>query len=155
MTGAVATRLKEMGIELPPPAPAAANYVPWMITGDTLYIAGQLPSAPGADLVTGRLGDGVSVTEGAQAARLCALNILAQAQAALDGDFDRIAQCAKLGGFVNATPDFTDHPQVINGASDLFVEILGERGKHARFAVGAPSLPFGAAVEIDAIFNIG
>lgn len=151
---AIATRLQQMGLTLPQAAPPAANYVPYIISGTTLYIAGQIPFLDGVKAHIGRLGDTLSIEEGQRAAQACALNILAQALAAVGGDEGKIAKCCKLGGFVNCTPDFDQMPAVINGASDLIVAALGERGKHARFAVGAPNLPFGVAVEIDAIFEI-
>lgn len=153
MSGTVARRLKELGIELPSPAAPAANYVPYVLWNGQLFIAGQLPMGPEGLAFAGKLGVDVDVETGQKAARLCALNILAQAQAAL-GDLDRIAQCLRLGGFVNAAPDFTDPPPVINGASDLIVAVLGDKGRHARFAVGCASLPRGAAVEVDALFAV-
>lgn len=155
MAGEIERRLAELGLVLPEPAAAAANYVPFVVSGNTVYVSGQLPIAEGKITVTGKVGVDVSVEQAQAAARLVALNILAQVKAAADGDLDRIRRCVKLGGFVNAAPDFTDHPQVINGASDLMGEVLGERGRHARFAAGAGSLPFDAAVEIDAVFEIG
>jgi enamine deaminase RidA (YjgF/YER057c/UK114 family) len=153
MTGQTDARLGELGITLPEPAKAAANYAPFVIAGTTVYVAGQLPMADGTVAVTGKVGGSVTVTQGQKAARLCALNILAQVKVAADGDLDRV-RCVKLGGFVNATPNFVDHPQVLNGASNLIGEVLGERGVHARFAAGAGSLPFDASVEIDAVFEI-
>ncbi len=153
MADMVEDRLAALGLTLPQAAAPAANYVPWMMAGEQLHIAGQLPMADGKLAYVGKLGEGLDLAAGQAAARLCALNILAQVKAAL-GDFARVRQCVKLGGFVNATADFTDHPHVINGASDLMVAALGERGRHARFAVGAASLPFNAAVEIDAVFLV-
>lgn len=147
-------KLQELGIELPQAAPPAANYVPWSVSGNTLYIAGQLPWIGKDKGHIGRLGENASTDQGRAAARNCAINIIAQAKSALGGDLSRVTRCLKLGGFVNCTPDFTDHPQIINGASDLMVAVFGDAGKHARFAVGAPSLPFGVMVEIDAIFEI-
>lgn len=151
---AIETRLQQIGLTLPPAAPPAANYVPYTISGRTLYIAGQIPFLGGVKAHIGRLGENLSIEQGQQAAQACALNILSQALAAVGGDEGKILQCCKLGGFVNCTPDFDQMPAVINGASDLIVAALGECGKHARFAVGAPNLPFGVAVEIDAIFEI-
>lgn len=154
MKGRVETQLEALGITLPEPAKPAANYVPWVITGNQLFVAGQLPFGPDGKLAaTGKLGGGVSMEDGTAAARACAINILAQAKDAT-GDLDRIARCVRLGGFVSCTPDFTDHPKVVNGASDLMVLAFGEAGRHARFAVGAPSLPFDCAVEVDAIFEV-
>ena len=153
MTGQTDARLSELGLVLPEPAKAAANYVPFVVSGNTIYIAGQLPIADGKLAVTGKVGAGVSVDQASEAARLCALNILAQVKEAADGDLDRV-RCVKLGGFVNATAEFVDHPQVLNGASDLIGAVLGDRGLHARFAAGAGSLPFDAAVEVDAVFEL-
>jgi enamine deaminase RidA (YjgF/YER057c/UK114 family) len=153
MTGQTDARLSELGLVLPEPAKPAANYVPFVVSGNTIYIAGQLPMAGGKLAVTGKVGAGVSVDQAGEAARLCALNILAQAKAAAGGDLDRV-RCVKLGGFVNATAEFVDHPQVLNGASDLIGAVLGDRGLHARFAAGAGSLPFDAPVEVDAVFEL-
>jgi enamine deaminase RidA (YjgF/YER057c/UK114 family) len=147
-------RLAALKIELPNPAAPAANYVPTVIAGKLLFVAGQITIFNGEVRYLGKLGAGIDVETGKQAARLCGLNIIAQARAALGGSLDRIVRCAKVGGFVNCTPDFIDHPQVINGASDLMVEVFGDAGKHARFAVGAVSLPRGVSVEVDAIFEI-
>ncbi len=151
-------RLAELGLALPVAAAPAANYVPWTISGSTLYVAGQLPFEDGKLAVVGPVGsDGggeVSIERAQHAAMLCGLNILAQAKAALAGDLGRIVRCLKLGGFVNAPAGFADHPKVINGASDLMVAVLGDAGRHARFAVGASSLPLNVAVEIDAVFEI-
>lgn len=152
--GNIETRLKELDMTLPQAAPPAANYIPYTISGNTLYIAGQIPFLNGVKAHTGRLGENMGIEDGKKAAQACALNILAQAMAAVGGDEGRIVRCLKLGGFVNCTADFDQMPAVVNGASDLMVHVLGERGKHARFAVGAPSLPLGVAVEIDAIFEI-
>jgi len=152
----IEARLAELGITLPAPAAPAANYVPYAVAGGMIYVAGQIPVLDGELKFTGRLGDGVSIEDGYQAARLCGLNIIAQAKAALDGDLGRVKRVAKLGGFVNCTADFNDHPKVVNGASDLMVEVFGDSiGQHARFAVGAPSLPLGVTVEVDAMIEIG
>lgn len=150
----VNTVLKEKGITLPDLKPPVANYVPFVISGNMLYISGQLPLGVGGVMTKGHLGKDVSLEDGQAAARICALNILAQANAALGGDLDRIARCVKLGGFVSSTPEFTDHPKVVNGASDFIVEILGDAGRHARAAVGVAALPLGAAVEVEAVFEI-
>ena len=148
-------KLQTLGYELPQAAAPAANYVPFVITEDKrLHIAGQIPFLNGEKMHLGRVGEDLSIEDGIKAAQACALNILAQANAAVEGDWGKIKRLVKLGGFVNCTSDFYDHPKVINGASDLMVEIMGDGGKHARFAVGAPSLPLGVAVEIDAIFEI-
>ncbi|HYH17820.1 MAG TPA: RidA family protein [Azospirillum sp.] len=154
MAGRIEARLKELGIELPQPAAPVAAYVPYTISGKTLYVSGQVTVWNGERRFLGKVGKDFSVEEGKQAARLCGLNLLAQARAACDGDLDRVARCLKLGGFVNAGPDFHDHPQVINGASELMVEVLGDAGRHARFAVGASSLPLNVAVEVDAVFEL-
>lgn len=153
MSGTIEDRLTEMGINLPEAPAAAANYVPFVLMDKLLFISGQLPMRDGAPACQGKLGGDLGIEEGQQAARLCAINILAQAKAAL-GDLERIEQCMRLNGFVNATPDFSEHPAVINGASDLIADALGERGRHTRIAVGCGSLPFGVAVEIDAIFAV-
>ena len=153
MSGHIEQCLKEMGLVLPTAPLPAANYVPFRICGNQLFVAGQV-SITTEDRIIGKLGDGLSVDQGYAAARLCGLNILAQLRAALGDDADR-AKAVKLGGFVNATPEFTEPPAVVNGASDLLVQVLGEdRGKHARFAVAVSSLPAGAAVEVDAVFEI-
>jgi len=154
MTGRTDARLKELGITLPAAPAPVANYVPFVIAGSLLFISGQVPLDGGKVRHVGSVGDTLSIEAGQDAARLCAINILAQAKSALHGDLDRIARCIKLGGFVSCTPAFKDHPKVVNAASDLMVAVLGDAGRHARFAVGAPSLPLGAAVEIEAIFEI-
>lgn len=153
MAGEIEARLKALDLVLPEAKAAIANYVPFVHLGGQLIVSGQLPLKDGGIAVAGKLGDGISIAEGQGAARLCALNILAQAKAAL-GDLDRIVQLLRLNGFVSAAPDFADHPKVINGASDLMVELLGDKGRHTRIAVGCTSLPMNAAVEIDAIFAI-
>jgi len=155
MTGTIDARLAELGITIPQAPIPAANYVPWVVTGNTVFIAGQVPFQDGKLSHIGKLGDAYAVEDGQACARIVAINILAQLKAACGGDLDKVTRCVKLGGFVNCTPDFTDQPKVVNGASDLIVEIFGDKGKHARFAVGAPSLPFDVAVEIDAVFEIG
>lgn len=147
-------KLQELGFALPEVAAPAANYVPYVISGSHLYIAGQIPFLNGEKMHIGRLGETLLLEQGQEAARACALNILAQVKHALAGDWNHLVRCVKLGGFVNATPDFDQYPAVINGASDLMVAALGDKGRHARFAVGASNLPFGVAVEIDAIFEI-
>ena len=155
MTGKTTQRLAELGIELPQAPAPAANYIPFVVTGNLVFVSGQVPVLNGEVKFKGRLGQDMDVDEGYQAARLCGLNLIAQAQAAADGDLDKIKRVVKLGGFVSATPDFTDHPKVINGASDLMAEVFGEAGKHARFAMGAGSLPLGVAVEVDGVFELG
>ena len=151
----VETKLAELGLTLPEPSAPVANYVPYVIVGNTVFVSGQI-SKIGDDMVHGRLGEGLTVEDGQRAARLSALNIVAQLRAACDGDLSRVRRIVKLGGFVQATPEATGAaiPQVINGASDLLVELFGDRGRHARFAVSAPSLPLDVAVEIDCIAEI-
>lgn len=153
MPGVVDEKLRELGIALPPAPAPAANYAPYAMSGGLLFVAGQLPKDEGGLVYEGKLGDSVSLEDGQAAARLCALNILAQARSAL-GDLDRITLCLRLNGFVNSTPGFTDQPSVINGASDLIGEVLGDAGIHSRIAVGVASLPMGAAVEVDGIFAV-
>lgn len=154
MSDAINSRLKELGITLPQAAAPAANYVPYVISGNMLYLSGQLPIEDGKVAVTGHLGRNVDVATGQRAAELCAINILAQASAALGGDLGRIRRIIKLNGFVASTPDFVEQHLVINGASNLIANVLGEAGKHARAAVGMASLPLNAAVEIDAVMEI-
>ncbi len=154
MSAAIEARLKELGITLPQAAAPAANYVPYVISGNLLYLSGQLPMENGKIGVTGHLGKDVDVAGGQRAAELCAINILAQAKAALGGDLGRIKRLIKLNGFVASTPDFVEQHLVINGASNLLANVLGEAGKHARAAVGMAALPLNAAVEIDAILEI-
>ncbi|WP_378941881.1 RidA family protein [Paracoccus sp. R86501] len=144
--------LADKGITLPEAPMPAANYVPFVQTGNLVFISGQI-SADENGLITGKLGDSTSVEDGAAAARRCGLALIAQLKAAI-GDLDRVARVVKLTGFVNSTPDFTDQPKVINGCSDLMVEVFGDAGRHSRAAVSAPSLPFGVAVEIEAIFEV-
>ncbi|WP_417682543.1 RidA family protein [Roseibium sp.] len=153
MTETVEARLANLGIELPSPAAPAANYVPYVFSGNQLFISGQLPMGTDGLEHIGKLGDELSVGEGKAAAKLCAINLLAQAKAAT-GDLEKVARLVKIVGFVNSTADFTQQPQVINGASDFLVQAMGDKGRHARSAVSAASLPFGAAVEIEAIFEI-
>ncbi|MDA8870540.1 RidA family protein [Rhizobiaceae bacterium] len=152
MAGRVESKLAELGLTLPDAPAPAANYVPFTIAGNILSISGQISKGPEGDFL-GRLGDDVDVEHGQRAARTCALAILAQAKAALD-DLDRIGRVMKINGFVWATHDFTQHPAVINGASDLLVEVLGDAGRHARAAVGMVSLPLGVSVEIDCTIQI-
>jgi len=154
MPGKIEARLKELGIPLPAAATPAANYVPTVRTGNLVFVAGQVTLKDGKLEYVGKLGREFSVEEGQKAARLCALNVLAHLKNACDGDLDRVRRCVRVGGFVNAVPEFGDHPKVINGASDLFVEVFGEAGKHARAAVGVGSLPFGVAVEVEAVFEV-
>lgn len=148
----IAKKLADLGLEIPSPAAPVANYVPYVICGKQLFISGQVSNGPGG-VIKGKLGADFSVEQGADAARACAINLIAQMKSAL-GDLDRVRRIVKLSAFVNCTPDFADQPKVVNGASDLMVAVFGDAGRHARAAVGAPSLPLGAAVEIDAIVEI-
>ena len=154
MPDRIKARLAELGIVLPKTQPPVANYVPFTIAGNLVFISGQLPMQNGAPTATGKLGVSVSLEDGQAAARQCLLHILAHLSAAVDGDLDRVAKLIRLGGFVACAPDFNQHPAVINGASDLAVSVFGEAGRHARAAVGVASLPLDAPVEIDAIFEI-
>ena len=154
MPGRIEARLAELKIELPKAAAPAANYVPWTISGKTLYVAGQIPFWNGELKFVGRVGEAMTLEQGQQAARLCALNIIAQAKVACGGDLDRVARVLKLTGYVNCVASFTDQPKVINGASDLMVQVFGDAGKHARAAVGVNVLPFGVTTEVDAIIEL-
>ncbi len=154
MAGLIEARLIELGIELPGAAAPVANYVPFVVSGNLVFVSGQVPLAGGAVQFPGRVGDDLSPEDGQKAARICALNLLAQAKAAAGGDLDRVVRVVRLGGFVNSAADFTGQPMVINAASDLMVDVFGDKGRHARAAVGCPALPLGAAVEIDGIFEI-
>jgi enamine deaminase RidA (YjgF/YER057c/UK114 family) len=153
--GQIDKRLAELGITLPEAAKPVANYVPWVRTGNLVFISGQGPIEGGKVLYPGALGKDVSLEDGVRSARLCAINVLAQLKDALGGDLDRVTRVVKLLGFVNATADFKDHPKVINGASDLMVEVFGDRGRHARSAVACPSLPMGISTEVEAIIEVG
>jgi enamine deaminase RidA (YjgF/YER057c/UK114 family) len=148
------SKLAALGLTLPAPAAPVANYVGYTISGKTVFISGQLPFKDGKLTCVGKLGAGVSLEEGYAAGRQSGLNILAHLQAACGGDLDRVARVLRLGGFVNSTPEFTDAPKCVNGASDLMVAVFGEAGRHARAAVSVASLPAGAAVEIDAIVEL-
>jgi enamine deaminase RidA (YjgF/YER057c/UK114 family) len=155
MAQRIQARLKELGITLPEAASAVANYVPVAQSGSLLFVSGQLPMADGRVVWTGHVGEELDVEEGREAARLCAVNILAQLAGALDGDLDRVVRVVRLGGFVASAPDFTAQPQVVNGASDLMVEVFGDAGRHARAAVGVNVLPLDAAVEVEGLFEAG
>lgn len=146
--------LKKLGLTLPEAAAPAANYVPSVINNGVLYISGQLPLAGGKLVRTGKLGTEVSVADGQEAARHCALNIIAQTQRAIAGDWSRFDRIVKLSSFVNSAPDFAEHHLVTNGASDLLVELLGDAGRHSRSAVGVANLPLNASVEIEAIIAL-
>ena len=153
MTGIYEKKLAEEGITLPDAPAPAANYVPYVLVGDVLYVSGQI-SQNASGLILGKLGESMTTDQGADAAKFCAINLLAQVKSACAGDLDKLVRVIKLTGFVNSMPDFTQQPQVINGASDLIGNVFGEAGKHARVAVSANSLPLGVAVEIDGIFQI-
>jgi enamine deaminase RidA (YjgF/YER057c/UK114 family) len=149
----IEARLAELGVILPEAPAPAANYVPWVRTGNLLFVSGQI--AANADgFITGKLGENMTAEDGAIAAKACAISLLAQLKAGCDGDIERLVRVVKLVGFVNSTPDFGDQPKVINGCSDFMVEALGNKGRHSRSAVSAASLPFGVAVEIEGIFEI-
>lgn len=152
MTGKIAARLAELKIELPDAAAPVANYMPFVVTGNQVYVAGQVSRWKGEFLYIGALGKDVSVEDGYKAARICGLNIIAQAQAAI-GDLDRVTRCVKLNVFVRSDGGFMEQPKVANGASDVMVEVFGDAGRHARSAIGVKQLPFGVSVEIDAVFE--
>jgi enamine deaminase RidA (YjgF/YER057c/UK114 family) len=152
--GQIDKRLTELGITLPVAAKPVANYVPWVRTGNLVFISGQGPVENGKVIYPGCLGDNVSLEDGVKSARLCAINVIAQLKDACGGDLDRVKRVVKLVGFVNATPAFTDHPKVINGASDLMVDVFGDKGRHARSAVASPSLPMGISTEVEAIIEV-
>lgn len=149
----IEARLAELGVTLPDAPAPAANYVPWVITGHQVFISGQISQGQ-EGLIKGKVGADLSVEEGAAAAKACAISLLAQVKAATGGEIDRVVRLVKLVGFVNSGPEFVDQPKVINGASDFMVAVLGDAGRHARSAVSAASLPFGVAVEIEAVFEI-
>jgi enamine deaminase RidA (YjgF/YER057c/UK114 family) len=153
MAGTIAARLEELGITLATPAAPVANYAPFAITGALVHVSGQV-SRDANGPITGRLGSGLDAEAGAAAARTCALQLIAQLREACGGDLERLVRVVKLTGFVNSAPDFTDQPKVINGASDLMVEVFGDKGRHARSAVGVASLPLGVAVEVEGVFEI-
>ncbi len=154
MTGRIDARLKDLGIALPTPPAPVASYVPTVASGNLVFVSGQITSTVEGLKFVGAVGRELTVEDGKAAARLCAINLVAQVKAACGGDLDHVKRCVKLTVFVNATPDFTHHPEVANGASDLLVEIFGEAGKHTRAALGAGSLPRGVACEVEAIFEI-
>ena len=149
----ITARLADLGVTLPDAPAPAANYVPFVQAGNIVYVSGQISNGPDG-FITGKLGADMEAAAGAEAAKACAISLLAQVKAACGGDIERLQRVIKLTGFVNSTPDFTDQPKVINGASDFLVEVLGDAGRHSRSAVSAASLPFGVAVEIEGIFEI-
>ena len=150
----ISERLQELGIELPEPAAPVATYVPFVQSGNIVSISGQIPFKEGAVAYTGIVGDTVSPEEAREAARLCGINLIAQMKSACGGDLDRVNCIVKLGGFVNGVNGFGGQPQIINAASDLMVEVFGDKGKHSRSAVGVNGLPLGVPVEIDALIEI-
>jgi enamine deaminase RidA (YjgF/YER057c/UK114 family) len=154
MASKIDKRLAELGIALPAPASPVGSYVPYINVGALVFISGQLPRAEGKLAFTGKLGRDVTIESGQAAARACALNLLAHLKVACAGNLDRVVRCVRMSGFVNSDPEFKDHPQVVNGASDLMHEVFGESGRHARTAVGVAALPADAAVEVEAIFEI-
>jgi enamine deaminase RidA (YjgF/YER057c/UK114 family) len=147
-------RLKELNIELPIPSAPGANYVPFVRTGALVYVTGQLSQWNGERKFVGKVGREFDVAQGQQAARLCALNLIAHLKTALDGNLDRLVRVVRVAGFVNSMPDFLGHSQVINGASDVFVEVFGDKGRHTRMAVGVAALPYDVAVEVEATFEV-
>ena len=151
---AIEERLVELGLELPEPSAPGANYLPFVQTGSLLFVTGQLSQWNGERRFIGKLGSDFSVEEGQLAARLCALNVIAQLRAALDGNLDRVVKCVRIAGFVNSVPGFHGQSQVMNGASDTFVEVFGDSGRHARMAVGVTALPYDVAVEVEGIFEV-
>lgn len=151
--GRIEARLHDLGISLPTPPAPVASYTPFVRTGALVHISGQL-SLDASGGIKGKLGAGVTLEQGQAAARLCGLNLLAQMKAACDGDLDRVTRVVKLGGFVNASPDFDPIPMVMNGCSDLMVAVFGDPGRHARSAVGVANLPLGFAVEVDAVIEV-
>lgn len=152
--GEIDKRLAELGVTVPEPAAPVANYVGWVKTGNLVFTAGQVPLKDGKFLYQGKVGKDVTVEDAAEAAKLCAINIIAQVKVACGGDLDRVKRIVKLVGFVNGVPEFADQPKVINGASDFMVAVFGEKGKHARSAVGAGSLPLNLSVEIEAVVEV-
>ena len=151
---AIDDRLSELGLTLPQAAAPAANYVPYVQTGNLVTVSGQITMIDGELMYLGRVGEDFTTDEGYEAAKVCGLNLIAQVKEACGGDLDRVKRVVRLGGFVNCTPTFTDHPKVINGASDLMAEVFGDKGRHARAAVGVLSLPLGVAVEVDGVFEV-
>ena len=151
---AIEKKLADLGITLPPPGAPAGNYVPYVVVGDIAYMAGQVAREAGKMKYVGKLGRELSVDQGAAAAKLCAVNLLAQLKAACGGDLDRVERCVRLTGYVNSTPDFLEHPKVVNGASDLMVAVFGERGQHARTALWVEALQLDSATEVEAIFQL-
>jgi enamine deaminase RidA (YjgF/YER057c/UK114 family) len=155
MTASVEARLADLGLALPTPMAPLANYVPYVVTGNLVVVSGQLPARDGRIAYVGKVGEAVTLEQGVEAARLCFLNVLAQVRAACEGELGRIRRVVRLGGFIAATPSFTGHAGVMNGASDLAVAVFGDAGRHARSTIGVPSLPGDAAVEVEGMFELG
>jgi enamine deaminase RidA (YjgF/YER057c/UK114 family) len=154
MPGKIEGRLAELNIKLPQPPAPVASYVPYVVSGNLVFISGQVTMADGGLQYVGTVGKELSLEDGKAAARLCAINVLSQLRAAAGGDIDRVKRCVRLGVFVNAVPGFAQHPEVANGASDLIVEVFGDAGRHSRAAVGAGSLPRNVAAEVEAVFEL-
>ncbi len=154
MAGLIEAKLAELGIALPKPMAPIATYVPFVVVGGLVVVSGQLPAVDGRVAITGKLGGGVAIEQGQQAAQRCFINVLAQLKAAADGDLDRVRRVVRLGGFIASTPEFTQQAQVMNGASDLAVAVFGEAGRHARTTVGVAALPLDAAVEVEGMFEL-
>ena len=154
MPGRIDMKLAELGITLPRPMPPIANYVPYVITGNLVVVSGQVPAVDGRIAVTGKVGNGLSLDQGVEAARLCFINVMVHLKSACGGDLDRVKRVVRLGGFIASLPEFTSHAQVMNGASDLAVAVFGEAGRHARTTIGVPALPANAAVEVEGLFEI-
>jgi enamine deaminase RidA (YjgF/YER057c/UK114 family) len=154
MPGRIDVKLAELGITLPRPMPPIANYVPYVVTGNLVVVSGQVPAVDGRIAVIGKVGDGLSLDQGIEAARLCFVNVLVDLKAACGGDLDRVRRVVRLGGFIASPPEFTHQAQVMNGASDLAVAVFGEAGRHARTTIGVPALPADAAVEVEGLFEI-
>ncbi len=155
MPGRIDVILAELGIALPSPMPPIANYVPYVVTGNLVVVSGQVPAVDGKIAITGKVGAGVSLDRGKEAARLCFINVLVHVKAACGGDLNRVRRVVRLGGFIASAADFSQHAQVMNGASDLAVAVFGEAGRHARTTIGVPALPADAAVEVEGMFEIG
>ncbi|HVJ54469.1 MAG TPA: RidA family protein [Aliidongia sp.] len=154
MSKTISGRVAELGLELPKAGAPAANYVPFVITGNLVFLAGQICQWQGERPYVGKVGGKISVEDGVKAAQLCGLNILAWIKEVVNDDFDRVTRCVRLGGFVNSEPTFVEQPRIVNGCSDLIVNVFGDKGRHARTAVGTNVLPFDVAVEVEAIFEI-
>ena len=155
MPSRIDTRLAELDITLPSPMPPIANYVPYVVTGNLVIVSGQVPAVDGRVAITGKVGNGLSIDRAKEAARLCFINVLVHLKAACGGDLDRVKRVVRLGGFIASPPEFTQHAQVMNGASDLAVALFGDAGRHARTTIGVPALPADAAVEVEGMFEIG